>query len=169
MTATCSNRCSRKVRSCASSWGRELSSSGALELRDTSSKLHSASPLPPSSPPAGRSNPASSPSAEALLVSVLLEGSGELVKLCWLMAPSANKRTELSSGSSNRSSNGLSVRICSSSWCNSSVDNCSSRIDCCSCGVSARCCDTRSCSVCFMGFYITCGNFRRDKHDVPTR
>ena len=61
-----------------------------------------------------------------------------------LMEPSASRRTEWSSGSSSRSSKGLSDRICSSSWCNSRVDNCSSLIDCCSCGVNARCCDTRS-------------------------
>ena len=48
------------------------------------------------------------------------------------------------------SRNGLSSSICSISWLNSSVDSCNRRIDCCSCGVSARCCETRSERPCFM-------------------
>src|SRR5690606_22426319 len=39
---------------------------------------------------------------------------------------------------------GFSSSICSTSWASSSVVSCSRRIDCCSCGVSARCCETRS-------------------------
>src|SRR5882672_1678395 len=38
----------------------------------------------------------------------------------------------------------------SSSWFSSSVDNCSSRIDCCSCGVSVRCWESRIWRECFM-------------------
>src|SRR2546425_9187545 len=30
------------------------------------------------------------------------------------------------------------------------VESCSSRIDCCSCGVSVRCCESLSCRVCFI-------------------
>ena len=52
--------------------------------------------------------------------------------------------------SSSASRNGFCSSICSTSWCSSSVDSCSSRIDCCSCGVSARCCDRRTCRDGFM-------------------
>src|SRR5436309_14146891 len=30
------------------------------------------------------------------------------------------------------------------------VESCSRRIDCCSCGVSVRCCESLSCRVCFI-------------------
>jgi hypothetical protein len=53
--------------------------------------------------------------------------------------------------SSSTSRNGFCSSICSTSWCSSSVDSWSSRIDCCSCGVSARCCESRTWSVCFHG------------------
>ena len=52
--------------------------------------------------------------------------------------------------SSSASRNGFCSSICSTSWCSSSVESCSRRIDCCSCGVSARCCDRRTCSHGFM-------------------
>ena len=47
------------------------------------------------------------------------------------------------------SRNGLSSSICSTSWLSSRVDSCNKRIDCCSCGVSARCCETRRERPCF--------------------
>jgi len=49
-----------------------------------------------------------------------------------------------------RSRNGFSSSICSTSWLSSSVESWSSLIDCCSCGVSARCCETRRDNPCFM-------------------
>ena len=52
--------------------------------------------------------------------------------------------------SSSASRKGFWSSICPTSWCSSSVDSCSRRIDCCSCGVSARCCDRRTCSDGFM-------------------
>ena len=45
----------------------------------------------------------------------------------------------LTVNSSSVSSSGFVASICSTSWCSSSVDSCSRRMDCCSCGVSARC------------------------------
>jgi hypothetical protein len=40
---------------------------------------------------------------------------------------------------------GFCSSICSTSWWSSSVESCSSRIDCCSWGVRARCCESRTC------------------------
>ena len=74
--------------------------------------------------------------------------------------------------SSSASRNGFCSSICSTSWCSSSVDSCSSRIDCCSCGVSARCCDRRTCSEGFMRhggretdslLHVTSGSVRRGR------
>ena len=45
---------------------------------------------------------------------------------------------------------GFPCRKRSISWLSSSVDSCSSRIDCCSCGVSVRCWESWSWSECFM-------------------
>ena len=63
---------------------------------------------------------------------------------------------------------GSASSICSTSCCSSSVDSCSRRIDCCSCGVSARCCDRRTCRDGFMpdaygGRVPTCGSVRRGR------
>ena len=52
---------------------------------------------------------------------------------------------ERDAASSSASRKGFCSSICSTSCCSSSVDSCSRRIDCCSCGVSARCCDRRTC------------------------
>src|SRR6185436_12271490 len=67
-----------------------------------------------------------------------------------LSAPDSAGALAASSGaltvnSSSVSSSGLLASICSTSWCSSSVDSCSRRMDCCSWGVSARCCDRRTC------------------------
>ncbi len=58
-------------------------------------------------------------------------------------APTARCRRTRASSSASRK--GFCSSICSISCCSSSVDSCSRRIDCCSCGVSARCCDRRTC------------------------
>src|SRR5713101_3845266 len=55
-----------------------------------------------------------------------------------------------SPASSSRSSKGFSWRKRSSSWLSSKVESCKRRMDCCSCGVSVRCCDSLSCRVCFI-------------------
>src|SRR3989475_9392447 len=56
----------------------------------------------------------------------------------------------ISLSASSRSRSGFSARNFSSSWFNSIVESCSRRIDCCSCGVSVRCCESLSCRVCFI-------------------
>ena len=56
------------------------------------------------------------------------------------------ERLERGAASSSASRKGFCSSICSTSWCSSSVDSCSRRIDCCNCGVSARCCESRTCS-----------------------
>ena len=70
--------------------------------------------------------------------------------------------------SSSASRKGFCSSICSTSCWSSSVDSCSRRIDCCSCGVSDRCCDRRTCRDGFdcaepMRMAATCGNVRRGR------
>src|SRR5260370_34405243 len=50
-----------------------------------------------------------------------------------------------SPSASSRSSAGCSISMRSISWLSATVDSCSRRMDCCSCGVSVRCCDNRNC------------------------
>ena len=51
---------------------------------------------------------------------------------------------------SSRSRMGLSASMRSISWLSSTVESCNRRMDCCSCGVSVRCCESRNCRVGFM-------------------
>src|SRR5581483_7641856 len=80
-----------------------------------------------------------------LLVLVVVVGGSMLV------GASVTTGACSSSCASSRSSRGFSCRNRSISELSSSVDNCSNRMDCCSCGVSVRCCDSLSCRECFMG------------------
>jgi hypothetical protein len=45
---------------------------------------------------------------------------------------------------------GIFLEKRSISWFSSRVESCRSRMDCCSCGVSVRCCESLSCNECFM-------------------
>ena len=105
-----------------------------------------------------------SESAEPLVKAVraLVDGGVTAVEITFtvpdapdvMSEPSAATRSGLVVQSSSFSSSGFCATAIATSCCSSSVDNCSSRMDCCSCGVSARCCDRRSWRLAFMArFY----------------
>src|SRR5471032_1601178 len=104
-------------------------------------------------PNSAASTPAGSSTVSLLVrpsASASVEVLAESVALAEVLAFWPSNWASGSTVSSSGSRNGFCSIICSISWCNSRVESCSSRMDCCNCGVSARCCDRRTCSEAFM-------------------
>ncbi|MCY1365385.1 hypothetical protein D9M69_522290 [compost metagenome] len=132
-------------------------SSGAISTVPSPSQLSSTGVAPSSFPSMASPSPVS---LLALLLDSVLESMGPgdsgsaasaicspaLTGASVCSSPKASR----SARSSERSRNGFSSSICSTSCAISSVESCSRRIDCCSWGVSARCWETRSDRPCFM-------------------
>src|ERR1043165_8735133 len=118
-----------------SRWSRSVGVSGVPKLRSPSSSS-SGAPRQLEAMSADQSVSAGAGPGGALL----LDETGVTGAAASCSPPSA----------SSRSSAGFSMRMRSISWLSSTVEGCSSRIDCWSCGVSVRCWDRRNCSEGFI-------------------
>src|ERR1041385_6946788 len=122
--------------SCECRWSRKVGVSGGAKLRSSSS-----SPLPRQVAALSNDQSASGAAGASSVGALLLE-----------VPPAGAAASGSPSSASSRSSAGFSIRMRSISWLSSTVESCSSRIDCCNCGVSVRCWDSRNCSEGFIEF-----------------
>src|SRR5438034_5225416 len=133
-----------------------------MNLSSSSSPLPDAEPQSPPSPVAlafRSRSAADEASPRSLGVSAVADVDRPVVKAAGKDAPSS---------SSAFSRRGFSCSSRSTSALSSSVESCSRRIDCCSCGVSVRCCESLSWRVGFMVMHFRSQHQSRKRSEEHT-